>query len=169
MTLVEAILEDLEVELKMTRSILEAVPNDRAAWTPHPKSMPLGKLAMHIAVLPAFITICLTTPDFNFAKQGSPEPVFQSREGLLAFFDKNAEGARSSLAKATEEDLAHLWTLSAGERVITESPRSLVLLHTCLGHMIHHRAQLGVYLRLLDLPVPGVYGPSADDKAHHAG
>jgi uncharacterized damage-inducible protein DinB len=165
MTLAKAILEDLAVELKMTRRILAAVPDDLAAWTPHPKSMPLGKLAMHIAVLPAFMTICLTTPDFDFAKQGSPEPAFQSQEALLAFFDKNAKEAQASLSNATDEDLAHLWKLSAGERVITNSPRSLIVLHTCLGHMIHHRAQLGVYIRLLDLPVPGVYGPSADDKS----
>jgi uncharacterized damage-inducible protein DinB len=168
MTLAAAILEDLAVELKTTRRILAAVPDEFAAWTPHPKSMPLGKLAMHIAVLPAFMTICLDTPDFDFAKQGSPEPAFQSQEHLLAFFDKNAEEAQTSLANATDEDLAHLWKLSAGERVITNSARSLIVLHICLGHMIHHRAQLGVYLRLLDLPVPGVYGPSADDKASHA-
>jgi len=169
MTIANTILEDLNIELKMTRRILEAVPNDHAAWTPHPKSMPLGKLAMHIALLPSFITLCLATPDFDFMKQGSPEPSFQSQEDLLAFFDKNAESAHSSLAKATDEDLAQLWKLSAGERVITNSPRSLIVLHNCLGHMIHHRAQLGVYLRLLELPVPGVYGPSADDKAHPAG
>lgn len=165
MTMTEAILEYLDVELAMTRRILQAVPNGLAAWTPHPKSMPLGKLAMHIAVLPAFVTICLTTPDFDFAKQGSPEPEFKSREILLAFFDKNAEEARSSLAKATSEDLTQLWKLSFGERVITNSARSLTVLHICLGHMIHHRAQLGVYLRLNDIHVPGVYGPSADDKA----
>jgi uncharacterized damage-inducible protein DinB len=165
MTIANTILEDLDIELKMTRRILKAVPDDHAAWTPHPKSMTLGRLAMHVAILPSFISLCLATPDFDFVKQGSPEPDFQSQEALLTLFDKNAEGARTSLAKATDEDLAQLWKLSAGERVITNSPRSLIVLHTCLGHMIHHRAQLGVYLRLLDLPVPGVYGPSADDKS----
>jgi uncharacterized damage-inducible protein DinB len=126
--------------------------------------MPLGRLAMHVATLPAIINLCLTTTDFDFATYDAPDLVFHSHEHLLETFDKSAAEARTSLAGATDEDLAHLWTLRIGERVLTNDRRSLTVLHMCIGHLIHHRAQLGVYLRLLDLPVPGVYGPSADDK-----
>jgi len=164
MTLVEAILEDLDVELKMTRRILAAVPEGHAAWTPHPKSMPLGRLAMHVATLPEIVTLCLTTIEFDITQYAMPDLIFHSPTHLLETFDKNAAQARTSLAQATDEDLAQIWTLRIGERVLTNDRRSLTVLHMCLGHLIHHRAQLGVYLRLLDLPVPGVYGPSADEK-----
>jgi len=161
----EVLLQDFDIEIASTRRTLERVPDskDKAEYKPHEKSFTFGKLAVHVAELPKFGTTILTTPLLDMAANKWPEKVFVSREKLLADFDALAAEARAALAASSDADLAALWKLSFGEKVIVESPRSLAFRHMFFNHLIHHRAQLGVYLRLNDIPVPGVYGPSADE------
>lgn len=164
MTTADLLLQNFDIETSMTRRLLERVPTGNPDWTPHPKSMPIGRLAMHIATLPGLITACLQTPEFDLAAYQPPDLTLHSREHLLSTFDRTVADARLALAPATEQQLAYPWRLRIGDRILFESPRALTVNHSCLGHLIHHRAQLGTYLRALDLPVPGVYGPSADDR-----
>jgi uncharacterized damage-inducible protein DinB len=123
----------------------------------------MGKLTMHVATLPKFGTFILTTPSMDLTTAKWPDMNFVSREKLLADFDALAAEARAALAAASDADLATPWKFSFGERVLSNSPRSLAFRHMFFNHLIHHRAQLGVYLRLNDVPVPGTYGPSADE------
>ncbi len=164
LTTAELLLQNFDIETSMTRRLLERVPTGNPDWTPHPKSMPLGRLAMHVATLPGLITACLGTPDFDIAAYQPPDLTLHSREHLLSTFDATVSEARTALSEATEEQLAFIWRLRFGDRLLSESSRALTINHACIGHLIHHRAQLGTYLRALDLPVPGVYGPSADER-----
>jgi len=165
MTTAEVLLQDFDIEMANTRRTLERVPDskDKAEYKPHEKSFTMGKLAVHVATLPKFGTTILTTPGLDMAATKWPENIFASREKLLADFDACAAEARAALVAASDPDLATSWKLSFGDKVIVDSPRSLAFRHMFFSHMIHHRAQLGVYLRLNDVPVPGVYGPSADE------
>ena len=164
MTASELLLQDYDMETSMTRRILAAIPEDKPDFKPHEKSMALGRLAVHVATLPRFGTTILTTPSLDLATAKWPNMTFVSREKLLADFDSLAAECRAALAAASDEDLAAHWKFSFGDRVISDSPRSLTYRHMFFNHLIHHRAQLGVYLRLNNLPVPGVYGPSADES-----
>lgn len=163
MTISEILLEDFDIEIAMTRKILAAAPADRPDYKPHDKSMPLGKLAMHVATLPALGTKVLTLPSLDLTNANWPPLVLVSTEQLLHDFDTLAAEARAALASSSDEDLQHKWKFSYGSYVISEDTRSCTFRHVFFNHMIHHRAQLGVYLRLNNLPVPGVYGPSADE------
>ncbi len=163
MTIAEILLEDFDVEIAMTRKILAAVPADRPDYKPHEKSMPLGKLAMHVATLPALGTKVLTLPSLDLTNANWPPLVMGSTEQLLHDFDTLAAEARVALANSTDEDLLHIWKFSFGNTIISGNTRSGTFRHIFMSHMIHHRAQLGVYLRLNNLHVPGVYGPSADE------
>jgi uncharacterized damage-inducible protein DinB len=147
----------------MTRRTLERIPEDKSEYKPHEKSMAMGRLAMHVATLPRFGTTILTTPSMDLTTAKWPDMIFSTREKLLADFDALTAEARAALAASSDADLATPWKFSFGEQVISNSPRSLAFRHMFFNHLIHHRAQLGVYLRLNDLPVPGVYGPSADE------
>ena len=166
MTTSEILLQDYDIEMGMTRRILERVPEDNPDYKCHEKSMPLGRLAMHVATLPVFGKTILTTPymDMKDPKTSWPDMTFRTSDVALATFDKTAAEARAALAAASDADLATPWKFSFGDHVISDSPRSLAFKHMFFNHLIHHRAQLGVYLRLNDLPVPGVYGPSADEQ-----
>jgi uncharacterized damage-inducible protein DinB len=163
MTTAELLLQDYDMEMGMTRRTLERVPEDKPDYKPHEKSMPMGKLAMHVAGLPKLGTFVLTTPSLDLTTAKWPNMTFSSREKLLADFDALAAEARAALVASTDADLAAPWKFSFGEKVISNGPRSLAFRHAFFNHLIHHRAQLGVYLRLNDVPVPGVYGPSADE------
>ena len=163
MTTAELLLQDFDIEMGMTRRTLERVPEDKAEYKPHEKSMAMGKLTMHVATLPKFGTFILTTPSLDLTTAKWPEMIFSSREKLLADFDALAAEARAALAAASDADLAAPWKFSYGEHVLSNSPRSLAFRHMFFNHLIHNRAQLGVYLRLNDVPVPGLYGPSADE------
>jgi len=165
MTTAELLLQDYDMEMGMTRRTLERVPEDKPGYKPHEKSMALGRLAMHVATLPRFGTVVLTTPNLDLAAPGRewPDMTFRTRDITLATFDAAAAEARAKLAAASDTDLATPWKFSFGERIISNGPRSLAFRHMFFNHLIHHRAQLGVYLRLNDLSVPGVYGPSADE------
>jgi uncharacterized damage-inducible protein DinB len=165
MTTSELLLQDYDMEMAMTRRTLERIPEGKSEYKPHEKSMAMGRLAMHVATLPLFGRTILTTPEMNMANpdQKWPDMTFVSREKLLAAFDENAAAARTALAAASDADLVANWKFSFGDHLISDGPRSLACRHMFFNHLIHHRAQLGVYLRLNDMAVPGVYGPSADE------
>lgn len=166
MTTAEILLEDYDMEVAMTRRVLERVPEDKPEFKCHDKSMAMGRLAMHVATLPRFGATILTTPSLDMANpdQKWPDMTFRSREDLLATFDANAAATRAALAGLSDAELAAPWKFSFGEHVISDTPRSLSYRHLFFNHLLHHRAQLGVYLRLNDVPVPGLYGPSADEQ-----
>jgi uncharacterized damage-inducible protein DinB len=163
MTTAEILLQDYDMEIANTRRTLDRIPEDKPDYKPHEKSMPMGKLAMHVATLPKFGATILTTPSLDLTTAKWPDMTFVSREKLLAYFDALAAEARAALAAASDADLSAPWKFSFGDKVISIAPRSLAFRHMFFNHLIHHRAQLGVYLRLNDVPVPGVYGPSADE------
>jgi uncharacterized damage-inducible protein DinB len=163
MTTAELLLQDYDMEMGMTRRTLERVPEDKGEYKPHEKSMAMGRLAVHVATLPRLGTFILTTPSLDLTTAKWPDMTFVSRQKLLADFDVLAAEARAALAAASDDELAATWKFSFGDKVISNSARSLAFRHMFVNHLIHHRAQLGVYLRLNDVPVPGVYGPSADE------
>lgn len=153
-------------ETANTRRFLERVPWEKADWRPHPKSMPLGNLAVHLASLHAWAQAVVADDGLDlasFAARGFSPPAIHSRDALLAYFDETVAAAGRAIGGASDEVLGQIWTLRQGERVIMSLPKAAVLRSMVLSHSIHHRAQLGVYLRLNDIPVPGVYGPSADE------
>jgi uncharacterized damage-inducible protein DinB len=127
--------------------------------------MALGKLAMHVATLPSFGKAILTTPSMNMADPNHkwPDMTFRTREVALTTFDTGASEVRAALAGLSDADLAEPWKFSFGEHIISDAPRSIAYRHMFFNHLLHHRAQLSVYLRLNDIPVPGLYGPSADE------
>ena len=164
MTTTDLLRQTLHIELAMTRRTLERVPEDLPTWQPHPKSMPLGRLALHLVRVPDLITLCLTTPGLDAATGQPPDRTFSTRDHLLRTFDDSVARLEDALGSATEADLAQPWPFSFKGNVVSAEPRAVTILHMGLGHLIHHRAQLGTYLRLNDLPVPAVYGPSADER-----
>ncbi|RXH55704.1 DinB family protein [Granulicella sibirica] len=155
---------ELASEFKNTRKILERLPDSQGEFRPHDKSMPLGKLAGHVAQLPSFMSIILTTPAYDFGKTKSPSLVFESAGQIAAAFDELATKAQSDLAGTSDEAFEEIWKLTYNDQPIFSGTRFHAYRLMGINHMIHHRAQLGVYLRLLNQPVPGLYGPSADDK-----
>ncbi len=163
MTIAEILLLDFDSEMAGARRTLERIPEKDPEWRPHPKSMPIGRLALHVARLPEFCTRIVTTPELNMATAKFPGFVFESTAHLVSELERTASEAKSHLAAASDEDLRKNWRLSFGDRVLVEAPRMVLYRTMFLNHIVHHRAQLGVYLRLLDIPVPGLYGPSADE------
>ena len=166
MGLSQSLLPEFDQEMANTRKVLERVPEDRPDYKPHPRSMTLGRLAGHLAELPGWGGITLTSESLDIMPPGAPPRkayVMTSRKEMLELFEKNVAEARAAIAAASDEDLAKSWTLLAGGRQVLTLPRSAVLRSFVLSHSIHHRAQLGVYLRLNDVPLPALYGPSADE------
>jgi uncharacterized damage-inducible protein DinB len=163
MTIAEILLLDYDAEIQNTRRILERIP-DNAQWKPHDKSMPMGRLAVHVSRLPDFATTILTTDELQLANHKFPPMVFESTEKLLAELEKTSTEARHALESSSDEKLLANWKLSWGEKVIANGPRATLYRAMFLNHLIHHRAQLTVYLRLNEVPVPGLYGPSADEQ-----
>lgn len=166
MTIAEILMQDFDHEITSTRTTLERIPEEKPDYKPHEKSMAMGKLAMHVATMPLFGKYILTTPGMDLADSKLPHPdlTYTTREHLLKSFDESAAAAREALAASSDEDLRANWRFSFGDKVISNMPRSATYRGMFFNHMIHHRAQLGVYLRLNDVPVPATYGPSADDK-----
>jgi uncharacterized damage-inducible protein DinB len=164
MSLNKAFIAELKSETEPTRKLLSRVPVDNLTWKPHEKSMTIERLAQHVAELPNWITTTITKPGLNFADGYTPSPKFKSAEELVSHFDKNVAEAIAALETVSDEDLAKSWTLQNGEQIYFTMPKKVVIRTMAFNHFIHHRAQLGVYLRLLDIPIPGMYGPSADDK-----
>jgi uncharacterized damage-inducible protein DinB len=163
MSTTELLLIELDEEAKKTRAALERVPADKKEFAPHAKSMPLGKLAPHVAQLAAFGHIILTTPELEFSK-GSIKPLpFESTAQLVKAFDEGTAQVRAALAATSESAWKENWKLSFQGKKVFEGNRFLAYRQMFLNHLVHHRAQLGVYLRLNEKPVPATYGPSADD------
>lgn len=165
----QALIAELEAESPATRRVLERVPGDRLAWRPHPKSMSLGQLAQHIAALPGSISRLAALDGLDAATVNfEPEPA-ESAETVLTTHDTAVAEAREYLAGLTEETAMAPWTLRHGEREVFTLPRIGLLRTLAFNHVYHHRGQLTVYLRLLGVPVPVVYGKSADENPFAAG
>ena len=162
MRIVDIMLGEYTHEAANTRKVLERIPADKADWTPHEKSMSLQRLAVHVADLANWTPMTLNTTELDMAG-GYQMPVFSNTQALLAVFDENVERGKQAFLAATDEDLAVTWSLKNGEQTILAMPRGQCLRSMCFNHTVHHRAQLTVYLRLLGVPVPGMYGPSADE------
>jgi uncharacterized damage-inducible protein DinB len=166
MALRDALLPEFDHEMSTTRRTLERFPEEKANWKPHETSMTMARLAGHIAEVPAYAATTFRSDSFDFAPPGGQafQPtVPTSRKQLLEIFDKNVAEARAALAKASDEELQKTWTLLNGGKAFFAMPRIQVLRSMVLNHMIHHRGQLAVYLRMNQVPVPSIYGPSGDE------
>jgi len=166
MAIRDALLPEFDNEMATTRKALERVPEDKVNWKPHEKSMAMGRLAAHIAELPGWAATALKTDTFDFAPPGQPprQPAMMtSRAQLLELFDKSAAEARAAIASTPDDEYTKTWSLLRGGHKVLSMTKGAVLRAFALSHVIHHRAQLGVYLRLNNIPVPSTYGPSADE------
>jgi uncharacterized damage-inducible protein DinB len=164
MTFIESFQKELEREAATTRKMLERVPADKYDWKPHEKSMTLKQLAAHVAEIPTWLGMVLNTSELDFAQNSyKPTDVTNSAE-LMSFFEKSLVDGKAQLAKANDEQLKDTWTMRSGEVIHAVEPKD-EMLRICFCQVVHHRAQLGVYLRLLNVPIPGSYGPSADDQS----
>lgn len=161
MSIAAALLPELDQEMAATRRLLERVPGDRGPWKPHPKSFPLGHLAQLVAWIPGWITQTLRQPALDLA--AAPPYSFEKTETLLRELDKNVREAREALETTKDADLDAPWSLKHGQQVLYTAPRGTVV-RSHINHHIHHRGQLTVYLRLLDVPLPAIYGPTADER-----
>jgi len=166
MAMNQAMLPEFDNEMANARKTLERVPDGKFDWKPHAKSMSMGALASHIASIPQWGKMTMDTPSLDVNPPGGPAmqpPVLKTRAEVLTFFDKNVPEARAAIAAASDQALMTPWSLLSGGKTILTMPRVAVLRGFVLNHLIHHRAQLGVYLRLNDIAVPAIYGPSADE------
>lgn len=166
MSISRMILPEFEHEMANTRKTLERVPDDKFSWKPHEKSMSLGDLATHLGNIPSWTKNTFEMDELDVAPPGAPPYRLEqakSRAELLEAFDKNVSEARAALEAATDENWQGKWSLLMTGKTIFTLPRPAVFRGFIMSHSIHHRAQLGVYLRLLDIPVPSIYGPSADE------
>ena len=164
MGLSQALLPEFDQEMANTRKTLERVPDDKLGWKPHEKSGTMGWLANHLATLPRLAVFAIDQDSVDVATVPRPSPA-SSRQELLGTFDKHVAAARAAIAGASDERLLKPWSLLHSGRTIFTVPRSAALRSFFMNHSIHHRAQLGVYLRLNNIPVPAIYGPSADEGA----
>jgi uncharacterized damage-inducible protein DinB len=160
MTFAEKLLPEFDREMAVTRKVLERVPSDKGDWKPHPKSFPVGHLAQLLSGMPGWLTNIVTETALDLSKGG--KYTLEKTETLLAIFDKNVREARAALAAASDGDLDVTWSLKMGDRVLMADRRADVVRNT-ISHLVHHRGQMTVYLRMLDVPVPSTYGPSADE------
>jgi len=166
MSMSDMVLGEFDLEMANTRKTIERVPEDKLDWKPHDKSMSLGGLATHLANIPSWTVNTFTQDELDLASPGVPPfrlEQAKSRAALLGAFDKNVAEGRAALLNASKESWGQSWSLLNGGKKIFTLPRAAVMRSFVMSHMIHHRAQLGVYLRLLDVPVPSIYGPSADE------
>jgi uncharacterized damage-inducible protein DinB len=166
MTIAESLLPEFDQEMAGTRRVLERVPLDDPEWAPHEKSMKIGYMAGHLADLPHWVTATLENDSLDLHPPGGEpyrSPDGLSRDEVLQRFDANVAKAREALAAAPDEAFHESWTLLRGGQELFSMPKVAVLRSFVMNHMVHHRAQMTVYLRLHDVPVPGLYGPSADE------
>ncbi len=162
MSMITALLQEFENEAGTTRRVLERVPSDKLAWQPHPKSMSLGVLALHVAASPGVICGWAAQDVTQF--KGDPSPTPASTEEILAAHDRSVTTTKDILGKLGDEGLQGMWSLKAGDNTLMTMPKAALVRAIVMNHWIHHRGQLSVYLRLLDVPVPSIYGPSADEN-----
>lgn len=162
MALRHALLAEFKSEADSTRKMLERVPFEKGDFQPHPKSMTLERLATHVAEIPNWAVVTMTTPELDFAKGYTPNKP-ANKEELMKLYEDCSSKAIEVLSNMTEEQLDEMWSLRNGEQIYFTMPKKVVLRGFVFNHLVHHRAQLGMYLRLLDVPVPGMYGPTADE------
>ncbi len=166
MAIGQMMLGEFDQEMQNTRKMLERCPDEKWNWKPHEKSGTLGWLAGHVATMVSWLPTTLNTEELDYAAVGGPAyqpPKIENRKDLLAEFDKNAAEARAALSSVSDAEMMKGWKLLAGGKEIFTMPRVACIRGMVLNHLIHHRAQLTVYYRLLGVPVPGLYGPSADE------
>lgn len=155
--------KELEQESVITRKMLERIPDDKYDWQPHPKSMTIRQLSTHIAELPTWITMAFTTDELDFAQTPYNPPAINDTKTLMTFFEQSLENGRSMLVPENEAILDKVWTLRDGDMIYSRRSKAEVI-RMALNQITHHRAQMGVFLRLLGIPIPGSYGPSADEQ-----
>jgi uncharacterized damage-inducible protein DinB len=166
MAISQALLPEFDMEMANVRRTLERVPDGKFDWKPHEKSMTMGRLAAHLANIPTWGKLVMEMPALDVNPPGgSPikQPELHTRQELLNFFDKHVPETRAALAAADDRSFLETWTLENGGKTIFSMPRMAAIRGMVMNHVIHHRAQMGVYLRLNDIPVPSIYGPSADE------
>lgn len=163
MNIIPVLIKEMEQEAVTTRKMLSRIPNDKYDWKPHEKSMSVRQLATHIAELPGWVSMVLHTTELDFETNPYNPEKIDTTEQLLAYFEKILAQGLADLKNAAEDDLLPEWTLRMGATILSKDPR-LDVLRMAYCQIVHHRAQLGVYLRLLNIPIPGSYGPSADDN-----
>jgi len=171
MTIGQSMLAEFDQEMQGTRKVLERVPDDKWGWKPHEKSGSVGWLAGHLATLPGWATMTIKTEELDYAPVNGPSyqpPKIENCKDLLDVFDKESAEARAALSSVSDQEMLKSWKLLAGGKEILAMPRVAVIRGMVMNHLIHHRAQLGVYFRLIGVPVPGLYGPSADEKEETA-
>jgi uncharacterized damage-inducible protein DinB len=164
MPLKDSLIAEFKNEGASTKKMLERVPEKSFSWTPHEKSMSLGRLATHVAELTSWISKAIVEDEFDFAANPFKRHVAATQTELFNIFQKNFDQAIADLEIASDDLLMKKWTLRNGNTVFFELPKIAVIRSFALSHLIHHRGQLSVYLRMLDVPVPGMYGPSADER-----
>lgn len=166
MSLTELLVPEFDAEMTATRRVLERVPDGKASWQPHPKSMTLGRLATLVAELPGWVVNVITRDELDIMPPGASPPKFEalgSTKQILELFDRNVAAARAALVQAPDAEFKKPWAFKVGGRTVDTSPKYTVYRRTVLNHLAHHRGQLTVYLRLTGAPVPAVYGPTADE------
>jgi len=154
-------LPEFDEEMKITRRLLERVPGEKGAWKPHEKSFSLGHLSQLVSWMPGWITQCMTNTSLDLS--AGPKYSLETTASLLAAFDANVASARAALAAANDDAFQVNWSLTAGGKTFMTLPRVAVVRQT-INHLIHHRGQLTVYLRMVDVPLPSIYGPTADER-----
>jgi len=159
----ESLLPEFDHEMSVTRRLLERVPEDRLDWKPHEKSYSLGQLAQHLATVPLWGAITLNQAELDVAAT-PPLPAVTSRAELLALFDRHVSDTRAALDGKTDAELAAPWALKSGTHVVFSMPKASVWRSFVISHLVHHRGQLSVYLRMQNVPLPSIYGPSADEQ-----
>jgi uncharacterized damage-inducible protein DinB len=162
MSQIEALVKEMDQEAATTRKMLSRIPDDKYDWKPHEKSMTIRQLATHIAELPSWVSLALDTDELDFATSPYNPQVINNTNELIVLFEKEYVAGKKRLQQATEADLIPNWTLRNGEEVYSVNTKGETIRHAYC-QVVHHRAQMGVYLRLLDIPIPGSYGPSADE------
>lgn len=162
MTIIQFLQQQLEQEGNTTRRMLQRIPDDKLDWQPHEKSMTIKRLATHIAELPTWLGMVLHTDELDFESNPYQQVDIAGTAQLLEYFERNLAEGKVQLANAKEEELSKIWTLRSGQNIFSAEPKVAVM-RMALSQIIHHRAQLGVNLRLLNVPIPGSYGPSADE------
>jgi uncharacterized damage-inducible protein DinB len=161
MSIAETLLPEFDQEMATTRRLLERVPSDKGKWKPHEKSFPLAHLAQLVSGMPAWITNIVRETSLDLGSY--PGYSYEKTETLLTAFDKNVKEARHAIASSKDADYSTNWSLKRGDQVLMTLPRGVVVRQT-INHLVHHRGQLTVYLRLLDVPIPPIYGPTADER-----
>ncbi len=160
MSYADTLLPEFDAEMATTRRCLQRVPSEKGEWKPHPKSFSLGHLAQLLSWMPGWITSAIEEPNIDFAT--APQYSYEPTEKLLELFDENVRNARAAIEGLKDEQLGEPWSLVAGDKVFFTSTRGEIIRQN-INHLVHHRGQLSVYLRLIDVPVPSIYGPTADE------